>query len=65
MIPSGNRDRLVNCIEEFIKYTIVMRPRFELFGDYSSERKERKAKLASQAAAKNGKDRAEAEEADN
>lgn len=44
--PSGNRDRLVDCMEELVKYTIIMRPRFELFGDRFSERKERKAKLA-------------------
>ena len=51
LMPSGNRDRLVDCMEEFVKYTIVMRPRFELFGDRFSERKERKAKLASRAMA--------------
>ena len=56
LLPSGNRDRLVDCMEEFVKYTIVMRPRFELFGDRFSERKERRTKLESQA---------EAEEADN
>jgi len=33
---------LVDCMEEFVKYTIVMRPRFELFGDRISERKERR-----------------------
>ncbi len=44
--PSGNRDRLVDCMEELVKYTIIMRPRFELFGDRFSERKERKATLA-------------------
>lgn len=44
--PSCNRDRLVDCMEELVKYTIIMRPRFELFGDRFSERKERKAKLA-------------------
>lgn len=44
--PSGNRDRLVDCMEELVKYTIIMRPRFELFGDRFSERKERRAKMA-------------------
>ena len=24
LMPSGNRDRLVDCMEEFVKYTIVM-----------------------------------------
>ena len=44
LIPSGNRDRLVDCMEEFVKYTIVMRPHFDLFGDRYSERIERRAK---------------------
>ncbi|PVH70995.1 arsenate resistance ArsH [Cadophora sp. DSE1049] len=39
LLPSGNRDRLVDCMEEFVKYTIIMRPHFELFGDRFSERK--------------------------
>lgn len=60
LVPSGNRDRLVDCMEELVKYTIVMRPRFELFGDRFSERKERKAKLASQAMLANGQEGAEA-----
>jgi len=38
LIPSGNRDRLVDCMEEFVKYTLVMRPHFDLFGDRFSER---------------------------
>ncbi|SPO05321.1 related to arsenic resistance protein ArsH [Cephalotrichum gorgonifer] len=41
MKPSSNRDRLVDCMEELVKYTIVMRPHFDLFGDRFSERKER------------------------
>lgn len=49
LIPSGNRDRLVDCMEELVKFTILMRPHFDLFGDRFSERKERKAKLAKQA----------------
>ncbi|UKZ52505.1 hypothetical protein TrVGV298_006282 [Trichoderma virens] len=44
MIPSSNRDRLVDCMEEMVKYTIVMRPHFELFGDRYSEREERRQK---------------------
>ncbi|SCV33494.1 related to arsenic resistance protein ArsH [Fusarium fujikuroi] len=44
MLPSGNRDRLVDCMEELVKYTIVMRPYFDLFGDRFSEREEKKAK---------------------
>jgi hypothetical protein len=44
MIPSGNRDRLVDCMEEFVKYTIVMKPHFALFNDRFSERIEREQK---------------------
>ena len=51
LIPSGNRERLVDCMEELVKYTIVMRPHFELFGDRFSERQELKAKLESRAVA--------------
>ena len=32
-------------MEELVKYTIVMRPHFDMFGDRFSEREERKAKL--------------------
>lgn len=44
LLPSGNRERLVDCMEEFVRYTIVMRPHFEMFGDRFSERKERAEK---------------------
>ncbi|OQE43190.1 hypothetical protein PENCOP_c003G03179 [Penicillium coprophilum] len=44
LMPSGNRDRLVDCMEEFIKYTILMRPHIGLFGDRFSEREEKKRK---------------------
>lgn len=46
MIPSSNRDRLVDCMEELVKYTIVMRPHFEVFGDRYSEREGRRQKEA-------------------
>ena len=46
MRPSGNRDRLVDCMEELVKYTIVVRPHFDLFSDRFSERRERLAKEA-------------------
>lgn len=46
MMPSGNRDRLVDCMEELVKYTIVMRPQFDLFGDRYSEREEKRRKAA-------------------
>jgi len=50
--PSDNRDRLVDCMEEFVKYSVIMRPHFDLFGDRFSERTERlaKAKKAEQVA---------------
>jgi arsenic resistance protein ArsH len=44
LMPSDNRDRLVDCMEEFVKYSIIMRPHFNLFGDRFSERMERIAK---------------------
>lgn len=46
LMPSGNRDRLVDCMEEFVKYTILMRPHIGLFGDRFSEREEKKIKEA-------------------
>ncbi|KAH6954451.1 flavoprotein-like protein [Fusarium avenaceum] len=46
MLASSNRDRLVDCMEELVKYTIVMRPHFDLFGDRFSEREERRTKEA-------------------
>ncbi|KAK2685400.1 hypothetical protein QWA68_015972 [Fusarium oxysporum] len=46
MLASSNRNRLVDCMEELVKYTIVIRPHFDLFGDRFSEREERKAKDA-------------------
>lgn len=54
LLPSGNRERLVDCMEEFVKYTIVMKPYFELFGDRFSERKEKYEKEARSVAVKNG-----------
>ncbi|THZ13158.1 arsenate resistance ArsH, partial [Aureobasidium pullulans] len=42
--PSGNRDRVVDVMEELFKYTLVMRQHFDLFGDRHSERKERETK---------------------
>ncbi|KAJ5597462.1 Arsenate resistance ArsH [Penicillium hordei] len=52
LMPSGNRDRLVDCMEEFVKYTILMRPHIGLFSDRFSEREERKIKEAKLLAAK-------------
>jgi hypothetical protein len=41
--PESNRDHLVDCMEEFVKYTILMRPHMSLFSDRFSEREEKKA----------------------
>ena len=38
----ANRARLVDCVEEFVKYTIIMREHFALFGDRFSERRSMK-----------------------
>lgn len=56
LLPSGNRERLVDCMEEFVKFTIVMRPHFELFGSRFSERKERREKEEKSRAANASKD---------
>jgi arsenical resistance protein ArsH len=37
--PGSHRDRVVDCVEEFVKYTILMRAHFGLFSDRFSERK--------------------------
>lgn len=44
LMSGGNRDRLVDCTEEFVKYTVVMRSHFTLFGDRFSEREGRRGK---------------------
>ena len=48
LMPGPNRERLVDCMEELVKYTIVMRPHFDLFGDRFSEREEKRAKKGGQ-----------------
>jgi hypothetical protein len=45
MLPGPNRDRLVDCMEELVKYTIMLRPHFHLLGDRFSERDERERKM--------------------
>ncbi|XMA07560.1 hypothetical protein WAI453_000351 [Rhynchosporium graminicola] len=45
MKPSGNRDRIVDCMEEFVKFTILMRAQFGVFSDRFSERRERERKV--------------------
>lgn len=49
---SSNRDRLVDCMEEFVKYTILMRPHKNIFGDRFSEREERRLKEARETSTK-------------
>lgn len=46
MVASSMRDRPVDCMEKLVKYTIVMRPHFDLFGDRYSEREERRPKAS-------------------
>ncbi|KAF8250392.1 arsenate resistance ArsH [Wilcoxina mikolae CBS 423.85] len=42
LMPSGNRDRLVDVMEELVRFTILFRPHSEGFGDRYSERMERR-----------------------
>lgn len=50
LMPSGNRDRLVDVCEELVRVSLVMRPGFDMFGDRFSERKERRIKEEKKAA---------------
>ena len=65
LMPSSNRDRVVDCMEEFVKYTILMRPHFNLFADRYSERNERRLKEEKAAAERLAKAALEGEEAGN
>lgn len=38
MLPSSNRERIVDCMEELVKYTIIIRQHANLFNDRYSER---------------------------
>jgi arsenic resistance protein ArsH len=38
MVPSSMHDRPVDCLEELVKHTVVMRPHFGLFSERYSER---------------------------
>ncbi|BGP55989.1 hypothetical protein JCM8202v2_003596 [Rhodotorula sphaerocarpa] len=57
LLPSSNRDRLVDVCEELIKVTHVLQPHFDLLGDRYSERAEKRehGKLRTQAEVENGK----------
>ncbi|GAA5987715.1 hypothetical protein JCM10908_007180 [Rhodotorula pacifica] len=43
LVPSSNRDRLVDVCEELVKVTILLQPSFDLLGDRYSEREEKRA----------------------
>ncbi|KAG0665162.1 hypothetical protein C6P46_000259 [Rhodotorula mucilaginosa] len=43
LLPSSNRDRLVDVCEELVKTTILLQPHFDLLGDRYSEREEKRA----------------------
>lgn len=51
MMASGNRERVVDVMEELVKYTVIMRQHFDLFNDRYSERTEREAKRLKEEAA--------------
>ena len=65
LMPSSNRDRVVDCMEEFVKYTILMRPHFNLFADRYSERNERRLKEEKAAAERLAKATLEEEQGQN
>lgn len=44
LLPSSNRDRLVDVCEELVKTAAIILPHFDLFGDRYSERTEKAAK---------------------
>lgn len=44
MHASGNRDRVVDCVEEFVKMSLVMRDWSGVWSDRYSERKQKKEK---------------------
>jgi arsenical resistance protein ArsH len=43
LMPSDNRDHLVDVCEELVKVTSILRLQFDLLRDWFSERKERSA----------------------
>ncbi|GAA5820419.1 hypothetical protein JCM3770_002435 [Rhodotorula araucariae] len=42
LMPSSNRDRLVDVCEELVKATVLLRPHIDLLGDRFSEREEKR-----------------------
>ncbi|GJN93236.1 hypothetical protein Rhopal_006283-T1 [Rhodotorula paludigena] len=63
LLPSSNRDRLVDVCEELIKATVLLRPHVDLLGDRFSEREERRehGRLRTQAEVEAAKKRSEEE----
>ncbi|BGP42985.1 hypothetical protein JCM10450v2_007104 [Rhodotorula kratochvilovae] len=57
LMPSSNRDRLVDVCEELIKATVLLRPHIDLLGDRYSEREEKRehGRLRTQAEAEAAK----------
>ena len=51
LLPSSNRDRLVDVCEELVKVAAIVLPHFDLLGDRYSERTEKleKGRLLTQA----------------
>lgn len=50
LMPSGNRDRLVDVVEELYRFTVAFRPLSKGMEDRFSERKDRREKEAKAAA---------------
>ncbi|KAI9779903.1 MAG: hypothetical protein M1835_004607 [Candelina submexicana] len=48
LMPSSNRDHLVDCMWQFVKYTVPIKLHFELFGDRSSECRKERVKATAQ-----------------
>lgn len=64
LLPSSNRDRLVDVCEELIKTTLILQPHFDLFGDRYSEREEKRqhGKLRTQQETEEAKKKVQQEE---
>ncbi|GAA5953396.1 hypothetical protein JCM3765_005024 [Sporobolomyces pararoseus] len=64
LMPSSNRDRVVDVCEELVKTTLILQPHFNLFGDRYSEREEKRqhGKLRTQQEVEDAKKKKEQEE---
>jgi len=63
LLPSSNRDRLVDVCEELMKTTLILQPHFDLFGSRYSEREEKRqhGKLRTQQETEDAKKKLEEE----